>query len=198
MTLYQTHVAKIIRTWKLIDWCKYDPNVHDRDADVIIDDRFVAGADRYCVYRKLKDDGDGFITYTQIIKVIDTIPPSVTCKDTLFCYYGGYAGAGAEPDPMCTVPTYTSPDFAATDNCTPANLISFRWELDLNYTSTKSIDKKSGPNMKRFVSSDLTPGKHKLYVIAEDNCGKEDTASCIIEVKIAKNLHHIVTMASQQ
>ena len=177
---------KIIRTWKLIDWCKYDPNVHDRDADVIIDDRFVAGADRYCVYRKLKDDGDGFITYTQIIKVIDTIPPSVTCKDTLFCYYGGYAGAGAEPDPMCTVPTYTSPDFAATDNCTPANLISFRWELDLNYTSTKSIDKKSGPNMKRFVSSDLTPGKHKLYVIAEDNCGKEDTASCIIEVKDCK------------
>ncbi|MBK8778188.1 MAG: carboxypeptidase regulatory-like domain-containing protein [Saprospiraceae bacterium] len=177
---------KIIRTWKLIDWCKYDPNVHDRDADVIIDDRFVAGADRYCVYRKLKDDGDGFITYTQIIKVIDTIPPSVTCKDTLFCYYGGYAGAGAEPDPMCTVPTYTSPDFAATDNCTPANLISFRWELDLDYTSTKSIDKKSGPNMKRFVSSDLTPGKHKLYVIAEDNCGKEDTASCIIEVKDCK------------
>ncbi|MBK7606649.1 MAG: hypothetical protein IPI18_05300 [Saprospiraceae bacterium] len=54
----------------------------------------------------MKDDGDGFITYTQIIKVIDTIPPSVTCKDTLFCYTGGYAGAGAEPDPMCTVPTY--------------------------------------------------------------------------------------------
>ena len=29
-------------------------------------------------------------------------------------------------------------------------------------------------------------GKHKLYVIAEDNCGKEDTASCIIEVKDCK------------
>ena len=53
---------KIVRTWKLIDWCKYDPNAHKRNAEVIVDDRKVADTDdRYCVYRHLKDEGDGYI-----------------------------------------------------------------------------------------------------------------------------------------
>ncbi|MGB4900373.1 MAG: hypothetical protein WBP00_06320, partial [Saprospiraceae bacterium] len=192
---------KIIRTWKLIDWCKYDPNAHDHDPDVIVDDRFVASADRYCVYRKLKDDGDGFVTYTQIIKVIDTIAPEVTCRDTTFCFYDGYTGAGAEPDPMCSVPVYIGPDFVATDNCTETSLISFRYEVNLNASTSDydgkkynvtSIDFKSGPNQKRFTSAafpstlKLTAGKHLLTIIAEDNCGKEDTTTCKIEVKDCK------------
>ena len=33
---------KILRTWKLIDWCVYSPDLHSRYPDVIVDDRLVA------------------------------------------------------------------------------------------------------------------------------------------------------------
>ena len=73
---------KIVRTWTLVDWCKYDPNQHERDPEVIIDDRAVADpVNRFCIYRKLKDNGDGYMTYTQIIKVVDTIAPVITCTN---------------------------------------------------------------------------------------------------------------------
>ena len=178
---------KIVRTWTLIDWCKYDPNQHTRDAEVIVDDRKVADVEnRYCVYRHLKDEGDGFITYIQIIKVIDTIPPTlVKCKDDTLCITGGYNGFGAEPSGNnCSVPAYKSADFKATDNCSAANQITFRWELDLDDNGT--IDRRSGPSVKNFESSELTPGKHKLYVIALDNCGQSDTDFCFITVRDCK------------
>ncbi len=180
---------KIVRTWKLIDWCKYDPNAQYKYPDVIWDDRSVASADRPCVFTKLKDNGDGYMTYTQIIKIVDTAAPTtVKCKDTTVCINTGYGGAGAETDPMCTVPSYNSEPFAATDNCTPANLIEFRWELDVN--NDGSVNVKSAAKRTNFKSTEvpggLIVGVHKLYVISEDNCGQEDTASCLITVKDCK------------
>jgi hypothetical protein len=179
---------KIVRTWTVIDWCKYDPQQYKRDPEVIVDDRAVADpVNRYCVYRKLKDDGDGYITYTQIIKVVDSIPPVVTCRDTVICYFGGYDGNGPEPaGPNCSVPSYISPYFTATDNCTPPELIQFRYELDLNNDGV--IDRKSGPNVKNFTSigAELSQGKHKLWIIASDKCGQDDTTSCFLEVKDCK------------
>ncbi|MBK8280209.1 MAG: hypothetical protein IPK94_08890 [Saprospiraceae bacterium] len=72
---------KIIRTWKVIDWCKYDPNNHATDPDIIVDDRLLADtASRACVYRNIKDNGDGYMSYVQIIKVIDTIAPVITTR----------------------------------------------------------------------------------------------------------------------
>ena len=58
---------KIIRTWYLIDWCKYEPNQSKRAQDILVDDRLIAdSADRPCVYRHLKDNGDGIVTYVQV------------------------------------------------------------------------------------------------------------------------------------
>ncbi len=185
-TVVQDACYKIVRTWKAIDWCRYDPNAHDRNPEVIVDDRLVADpANRYCVYRNLKDDGDGIVTYTQIIKVIDTkIPEVASCPNDTVCILNGYNGTGLEVDPLCKVPSYTSVDFAGTDNCTAAGLLSFRWELDLNNDGKDLI--KSGPNQKRFTSNTLTVGTHKLIVIAEDNCGNEGTTSCLITVRDCK------------
>ena len=107
------------------DRCKYDPNAHSRNPEVIVDDRKVADTDdRYCVYRHLKDEGDGYITYTQIIKVVDEKAPVLNISDTVICVITG-------TDANCTVPGLNIP-LKATDNCTPANAISFRWELDAN------------------------------------------------------------------
>ena len=105
------------------------------------------------------------------------------------CIRDRYGGAGAETDPMCSLPSYNSDPFAATDNCTPANLIEFRWELDAN--NDGSIDKKSGAKRTNFKSSEVSAsglpvGVHKLYVISEDNCSNEDTTYCLITVKDCK------------
>ena len=177
---------KIVRTWKLIDWCKFNPNEHDREAEVIVDDRLVADPlNRYCVYRNLKDDGDGFMTYTQIIKVIDETAPEVAdIADTTFCIITGYDGSGPEDDPMCPVGAYTSPNFSATDQCTPSSEIRFRWLLDID--SDESFDKFSGPNSKYFTYNALPDGEHTVYVIAEDRCGNEDTSTFVIIVKDCK------------
>ena len=178
---------KIVRTWKLIDWCKYDPNAHGRNPEVIVDDRKVADIDdRYCVYRHLKDEGDGYITYTQIIKVVDEKAPVLNISDTVICVITG-------TDANCTVPGLNIP-LKATDNCTPANAISFRWELDANASSADitakrynaaSIDARKG-NVTSFTSSTVTDGTHLLTVIAEDNCGNEDTTTIVITVKDCK------------
>lgn len=175
---------KIVRTWKLIDWCKYDPNQHNRKTDVIVDDRFVANAEtRGCIYRKLKDDGDGYMTYTQIIKVIDTKRPTIVCpKNDTLCINDGYAGKGDEVDPMCVVPSYSSADFKATDNCAQPSEISFRYEVS---TDQKSWT-KSAPNKTRFTSNSLGEGLTYVRVIAEDNCSQEDTCVFTILVRDCK------------
>ena len=178
---------KIVRTWKLIDWCKYDPNAHDRNAEVIVDDRKVADtANRYCVYRHLKDEGDGYITYTQIIKVIDTEAPVVTTKDTTICLYTG-------TDADCTAPNLSIP-FVATDNCTDASKITFRWELDQNASSADIAAKRynkasidlTKANVSAFTSTTIKDGTHLVHVIAEDNCGNEDTSTFVLIVKDCK------------
>ncbi|MCB0658293.1 MAG: hypothetical protein KDC57_19250, partial [Saprospiraceae bacterium] len=72
---------KILRTWKLIDWCVYSPDIHHRYPDVIVDDRLVASEARCCIHRNLKDDGDGYMTYLQVIKVVDDEAPVIVCND---------------------------------------------------------------------------------------------------------------------
>jgi len=179
---------KIVRTWKLIDWCKYDPNAHNRYPEVIVDDRKVANpTERFCVYRHLKDDGDGYMTYTQIIKVFDSVAPVISCIDTTICLFTG-------TDANCTAPDLSIP-FVATDNCTPQDKISFRWELNLNASASDiagrvfnkgSIDNHSQTFVKAFTSNTIKDGTHLVHVIAQDNCGNEDTCTFVLTVKDCK------------
>lgn len=177
---------KIVRTWTLVDWCKYDPNQRERDPEVIIDDRAVADpVSRFCIYRKLKDDGDGYMTYTQIIKVVDTIAPAISCTSDTFCINDGYSGKGDEPTPMCTVPSGYRKTFTAHDNCTSDNLLAYRYEI---YKGS-SLVRKTGPNQGSSylaIANDLTPGLNTIVAIVSDKCGQEDTATCTVLVKDCK------------
>lgn len=179
---------KIVRTWKLIDWCKFDPNAHFHGFDVIVNDTLVADKfNRFCVYRNLKDDGDGYVAYTQIIKVVDNKKPKLTVRDTTICLYTGTDG-------NCTASEFSVP-FKAKDNCTPDNLISYRWEADLNASASDvagktynaaSIDARSGYDVKAFTSNTIKDGTHIIHVFAKDNCGNEDTSAFILIVKDCK------------
>ena len=112
---------KIVRTWTLVDWCsdsyRNSPDQHTAHPDVIVDDRLRAnGKDRSCVFRHIKDNGDGYMQYVQIIKVIDEIAPTFTCSDNTTCITAGC-------DAVVNLPV------SASDNCTNSNDIKIRAEI---------------------------------------------------------------------
>ncbi len=174
---------KILRTWRIVDWCKFDPNQHDRAQDIIVDDRNVADVvKRPCVYRHVKDNGDGFITYIQIILVRDTIAPVVTTRDTTVCIFSN----------DCSLPTVSIP-FKATDNCTATNFLSYRWELDEKPDAADLLAKRYNKSSIDKQSANVTAlsivhkqGTSLVHVIAEDNCGNEDTSTFVLTVKDCK------------
>ncbi len=165
---------KILRTWTLIDWCVYDPDQHFRHPDVIVDDRVLAGEDRGCVYRHLKDDGDGYMIYLQVIKVVDEEAPEVTCTaPQVICNY----------DEDCE-PEVLELDFgSATDNCALADEIAYRYIIKVGQ-SEDSGDWLYGHG--NTHSGALPFGIHDVYLIATDRCGNEDTCTTQVAINDCK------------
>lgn len=169
---------KILRTWRIIDWCKYQPNLASTSSDVIVDDRLVADTiQRPCVYRSIKDNGDGIMTYIQVIKIVDTIPPAFNCADTTICIN----------DPNCVAPAINI-QLQGSDNCSAQDKLSYYWEVDespsisdlTNRTYNKnSIDRKSGGSVK---SLNFVPSLNKslVHIITHDGCGNSDTCTFIM------------------
>jgi len=79
---------KIERTWTVINWCDYNPDLpcydHPRDRG-----RFVRVWDNPAVANGPwpLDPPDNCVTYKQIIKVIDQTPPTITCAPIDTCDY---------------------------------------------------------------------------------------------------------------
>jgi hypothetical protein len=167
-TIEDSACYKIVRTWTLIDWCKYDPNQHNHHPDVIVDDRLRANSsDRSCVFRNIKDNGDGYMQYIQIIKVIDEIAPTFTCSDNTTCITAGC-------DAVINLPV------SASDNCTDASDIKIRAEIT---KPDNSVDRRS--NIKAITGT-FTEGIYKVKMTANDLCGNETICNMTITVKDCK------------
>ena len=164
---------KILRTWKVIDWCVYVPDIHNRYPDVIVDDRCVADEDkRPCVIRNLKDDGDGYMVYLQVIRVIDDVAPEVTCNnDYEVCIY----------DENCDAAEVIYDLGIATDNCTED--IQYRYAINPNGNSDES-DWIYGHGS--TVQNVLPTGVHTAILYARDDCGNESYCELLITVKDCK------------
>lgn len=171
---------KIVRTWRLIDWCKFNLQVADknRQPDVVVDDRWVADSiQRPCVYRNIKDNGDGLVSYVQVIKVRDTLAPDLFCRDTTICIL----------DQNCISPAINLV-FNGSDACTPSSQLSYRWELDHNPSPSDLLAKKYiKNNIDQKSSGPVTalniipaPGKSLVHVMTHDRCGNEDTCSFVL------------------
>ena len=146
---------KIIRTWTLIDWCIFDANIHTFHPDVIVDDRLRADSgDRACVFRNLKDNGDGYMKYVQIIKVIDQSAPVITCVDSTFCLQDGCSV-------NINIPIQT------TDNCSEKVLL--RLEIT---RPDGSVEKRTDVNS---ISGNFSAGIYHIKIIGKDKCHNEDT-----------------------
>ena len=164
---------KILRTWKVIDWCLYSPDIHNRYADVIVDDRCVADSThRPCVIRNLKDDGDGFVTYLQVLRIVDDVAPVVTCNpDYVKCIY----------DDNCDAAEVIYELGIAEDNCTK--------ELQYRYIVKPDMTEDEGEwifGHGNIVQNELPVGIHTAVLYAKDDCGNEDSCSLKIEVKDCK------------
>ena len=160
---------KILRTWTVIDWCVYDPDIHYRHSDVIVTDTCVAGEDRPCVVRHLKDDGDGYMTYLQVIKIIDQVPPVVTCADDYTaCIY----------DENCDAIDVEYELGTAEDACIDdPNDFQYRYIVNA-YGEGETFIYGHG----NVLDETLPVGEHVVYLIARDLCGNEDTCHLNIDI----------------
>ena len=165
----------IIRRWKVIDWCTYDQNINplDRNPEIIIDDRRVAGPDRNCVPRYLKDNGDGIMEYIQIIHVLDSTAPVLACiSPSVVCI----------EDDQCVMAQIRILLGSATDNCTDPNKIRYQYYAD----TIGSADVLLRGTGNEFEGELLLDVPYRFYLIAEDVCENRDTCGTTITVRDCK------------
>ena len=165
---------KILRTWKIVDWCVYSPDLHQHYPDIIVDDRLVASEDRCCVHRNLKDDGDGYITYLQVIKVIDDNAPVVTCNEL---------PEGCIYDANCDETPVTYDLGSATDICTPASDLRYRYFVK---PYEKNVPAAYVYGEGHVLSGTYPVGTHGVCLIASDLCGNEDTCYTTFTIRDCK------------
>lgn len=179
---------KIIRTWKLLYWCDYDPNwpspyyiLNPPGSDV--GPTVVANSSNH-----------GYLQYSQVIKVIDTQAPYyIGCPTdpVVFCDYTNndpsqYTNGSIS---LCEGPV----DLKAKvkDACSGTDIdMNYRLFLDLDANgSMETYISSSSPNawpiettlqgdtvcaQIKFPAGHGFPyGKHKIEWIANDNCGNE-------------------------
>ena len=159
---------KIERTWKLVNWCAYSPDTDNHGYDVVIDSTYIASDRRACTYRYLKDGGDGYMEYLQIIKIMDDVKPEIVCGPPTLCSY----------DTSCTEGYVSGYLGMASDNCTDSSLIEYRYIM--TPLNTGSVDNIYGKSNK--IEGIFEFGTYMVTLIASDRCGNEDT--CVYELDI--------------
>ncbi len=141
--------GKLLRLWEVINYCIYDryykpnPNVPE----------------------------NGYYSYYQEIKIIDTIPPTIlNARDTLL------KSLAAD----CGFSQFTLPNVSSSD-CGVLNNLTFSYEVD--YNSDGSINRSgNGPN-----ASGLFPmGEHTVTYFVKDSCNNIASKSEKIKVKDGK------------
>jgi hypothetical protein len=188
---------KILRTWKLIWWCDYNPNwpapnsvPNPADTDIgptVIGDNI----------------NHGYLQYTQVIKVIDNVPPVfLNCPDApvLFCDY-----TNNDPNQYgnrCEGPINLH--VQVTDVCSKTDIgLTYRLYLDLDGNgSMETFRTSSAPDawpIETTISGDTVTGKikvpvgvglpygrHKVEWIASDGCGNQAICKYDFDVKDCK------------
>jgi len=188
---------KILRTFKLLWWCDYNPNwpgptyiENPGNTDVgptVIGDSY----------------NHGYLQYTQIIKIIDNVAPVyLNCPTAplLFCDYTNNDPAqyGARCEGQVDLKV------KVTDACSKSDLIiTYRLYLDLDGNgSMETFRSSSAPGawqIEKTITNDtvsakvvlptgvgLPYGKHKIEWITNDHCGNEALCKYEFEVRDCK------------
>ncbi|HND89411.1 MAG TPA: hypothetical protein PK971_13845, partial [Saprospiraceae bacterium] len=176
--------GKILRTFRLIWWCDYNPNWNNPTV--------IANPTNSDVgpWAQGDDYNHGFLQYTQIIKFLDPTPPIFLDCPTgpvTFCDYtendpAQYSNRCEGPAPL---------KVKVTDVCSKSNLmLMYRLFLDLDGNGSMETYVSSGTAgswpVETTVQGDTVTGqikfpnghgfpygKHKIEWIVSDNCGNE-------------------------
>lgn len=148
---------KIVRTWTVVDWCKYDKSQSFTNGGIVLDQ----------MQHLWQDDGDGYFKYVQTIKVIDNVPPVVDCPDD---FTVESLAANCDSHEV----TITLP---AADSCTPAGQLKGSWTLDLNDDGSVNMN-GTGLTFTRF----LPLGSHRVFFTVTDGCGNFTHCSFLFTV----------------
>ncbi len=142
---------KIKRTWTIMDWC-----VFDEDNPNITDSGTPAGSDG----RTFIDDGDGYTTYVQYIKILDNVSPVIDCPDDITIN---------SLTKECTEEVDIS--ISVSDNCSPSSAFNYEAGIDLNNDGTYDMIRTTSA-----FTLDLGFGTHRIYWEVGDGCG--NLAAC--------------------
>jgi len=124
---------KIVRTWTLIDWCQYDPT----------------------------NPTVGVWSHQQLVKILDTVAPVVTCPDDVVVGIDSVCGTGA----------VTLDDILVDLDCNG----------EVTITNNSPYADASGPNASGFYPK----GTHIVRFDVKDGCGNK--ASCQFKVTVVDN-----------
>lgn len=151
---------KIVRTYKVINWCYYDPYA---DAVKVPNDPNGAWIDEtFSSYH-------GAFEYQQIIKIHDETPPVLSYPySTEFCSYDSLCNTGHVFVPV-----------KIEGECSDYFDIVYHLDIHADYT----IDE----NGTGFFEGELPLGPHKIYYSIEDGCGNESVINIDFEVKDCKD-----------
>ncbi|MBK8622321.1 MAG: T9SS type A sorting domain-containing protein [Saprospiraceae bacterium] len=110
--------------------------------------------------------------FTQIIKIHNTTPPTLLsgCRDTLICFYGDNCGAEA-----------VFLQAAATDDCTPADALTYQYQFDSDNDGTINF---TGPS--RNFDRPIPLGNHSITWTVWDNCGNVTSCKQLITTRDCK------------
>ncbi|MEZ5031727.1 MAG: DNRLRE domain-containing protein [Saprospiraceae bacterium] len=148
---------KIVRTWTVVDWCKFDQNKVYTNGGIIIDAQD----------HVWEDDGDGYFKWVQTIKVIDNDPPEVICPQDFTI---------ESLSAVCDSNEVTI-SLPANDACTPVSKLKVNWTLDLFNDGNVNMN-GTGLDFTRAVPR----GTHKVYYHVSDGCGNFTNCSFLFTV----------------
>lgn len=188
---------KILRTWKLLWWCDYNPNwpgptYIDNPGNTDIGPTVMGNSINH-----------GYLQYTQVIKIIDNVPPvylNCPTSPVLFCDYTN--NDPAQYGTRCE--GQVNLKMKVTDLCSKSDLIvTYRLYLDLDGNGSMETFRSSSapgawPIEKTIVNDTVSAkivlptgvglpyGKHKIEWITNDRCGNEALCKYEFEVRDCK------------
>lgn len=147
---------KILREWKVIDWCMMEafPGLPLEDA---------------------------ITTHTQVIKIMNTVAPEITCPDDItVCSF----------QEVCSTGEFLTRTATATDDCTGEEDLFWNWQYYQNVgdattfiTATATPTAVgSGPS----VSRNFPVGTHVIRFVVEDICGNTSACTSAVTVEDCK------------
>ena len=181
---------KIIRTWKVIDWCKYNPSANNTEGGIDVDFKQfdfnpnddVKNDETDNNKRIFRDNGDGYFVVKQVIKVIDNVKPHFyTCPtDTVIC---SFSKDCANNPVSITKLGY--------DACAKQSQLKYEWKLDITDNGNYDLS-GTGPTM----NVNLPLGKHHVWFKVTDGCGNYDICEYDFTVKDCKKPTPVCTNLS--